>query len=82
MESEPKPSKVIATTYGNLRNACIKRGYNIRMQVFDGGQTIILNIGHIAHSFTSEYGDKVDAANQAAAYMLKVGHLVEADFEG
>ena len=64
-----------------LRDACINRGMSVRMQIFEGGETVIVRDSSNKDllSVTREYGDSENACAAAMQWLIENDYISSGD---
>jgi hypothetical protein len=80
---ESDPDHRVTVPFGALYRACSKVGLLARLNLYDGGQTVIVNADHLVIVHVSrDWGDDQTATEAAAEWLLNHNWLKLEHFEG
>jgi hypothetical protein len=74
----------VSVAFGNLRQACIRRGLHVELRLFDGGQSIHVverSTGRKVFEWSSEWGDR-SPVDEAAEWLIENQMINAVDLEG
>lgn len=80
MNDQAHPAYV---TFKELRDACISRGMSVRMQIFEGGETVVVRdtANKDLLNVTREYGGTENAAAAAMHWLIENDYISSGDTE-
>jgi len=67
-----------------LHRACVERNLSVRLQIFEGGETVEIKDGSgmTLHRVTREYGHTENASAAAMQWLIENDYIMPGDIEG
>lgn len=75
----------VTVTFAHLRTVCIRRGWSVRMNIFDCGHYVAVHDEHgkqiVSKTWRCDEDNMRDGASQCAIWLIERGKLTLAEFD-